>query len=611
MMPDDDTKQSYSYRLTPPTSANCIPKSEFVLTCNFDRLAATYPEFGSAREQSSRQSASDPSTEFNKALTRCLLRHHFNLQLPSLPEGRLCPPVPNRANYVRWLRELIASSSRDLERFCGRSSDEVNDYTQKHCNKSEAEKADLQFRGIDIGTGVSAIYPLLLTTDLFAKSDEFRDEIKAGTHSTSSQKDHVHNSGQSINSWRFLATDIDPIAAESARRNVKANNLEQQICVVQVKSNNSAACIPNGPLSAAMAEARCNSIFLTLTSSTGNDETDLSTFPKFDFVMTNPPFYSTAEEATAPRAGDKRSRTEMTSSEATYVSKYAFDHDITRDTRANEGGDVGFIKDIMMDSQFYRNHITWYTSLVAKRSSLDTILRQLQTLDGVWGNRGQIRTVEFRQGSSSSSGGGLLGIDNERWDDPMRCSPRVRWGIAWTYERAVARCSACRIHTGLTSFVVALNENDLAINTRKEGGSDDDAAAAAYCDEVISRLTTYFNDFRTTSLKCTKRQSKRGLPACVTVTEDIPACRKIHNQGRVNDNVNLPLVGHFIIDVLVKVLSGSSAFQDGLESTNIEVSLEVYSHTKHGNSLVDKIRNPMPGEIGRTNRKWRRLNKNK
>jgi 23S rRNA A1618 N6-methylase RlmF len=605
MMSDDDTKQSYSYRLTSPTSANCIPKSEFVLSCNFDHLAATYPEFGSAREQLSQQSASDPSTEFNKALTRCLLRHHFKLQLPSLPEGRLCPPVPNRANYVRWLRELMASSSRDLERFCTQSSDGVNNHMQNHFNQSEAKKADLQFRGIDIGTGVSAIYALLLSTDLFAKSDVFKDYIKDGTDSAIGQKDHMDNSGQSINSWTFLATDIDPIAVESASNNVKANKLEHQICVVQIKSSNSSTCIPNGPLSTAMFQARCNSMFHTSISSTSNDETDLSTYPKFDFVMTNPPFYSTTEEATAPRAGDKRSRTEMTSNEAIYKPKYAFDQDTTTDIKATEGGDVGFINDIMIDSQFYRNHITWYTSLVAKRSSLDTILRQLQTLDGVWGNRGQIRTVEFRQGSSS-----MLGRDHESQDDPMRCSTRVRWGIAWTYERAVARCSACRICTGLTSFVVAINENDLATNTHKEGGSDDDAAAA-YCDEVISRLTTYFESFRATPLKCTKQQSKRGLPACVTVIEDIHACRKMQSQGRQNDNDNLPHAGHFIIDAFVKVVCGSSEVQDDPGSINMQVSLEIYSHTKHGNTLVDKIRTPMSGEISRTNRKWRRLNKKK
>jgi len=34
------------------------------------------------------------------SLTRALLNEHFQLQLPSLPEGHLCPPLLNRANYM-------------------------------------------------------------------------------------------------------------------------------------------------------------------------------------------------------------------------------------------------------------------------------------------------------------------------------------------------------------------------------------------------------------------------------------------------------------------------------------------------------------------------------
>lgn len=34
--------------------------------------------------------------EFNSTLTRALLKHDFRIELPALPEGTLCPPVPNR-----------------------------------------------------------------------------------------------------------------------------------------------------------------------------------------------------------------------------------------------------------------------------------------------------------------------------------------------------------------------------------------------------------------------------------------------------------------------------------------------------------------------------------
>mmetsp|Transcript_7407 Transcript_7407/g.10801 ORF Transcript_7407/g.10801 Transcript_7407/m.10801 type:complete len:141 (-) Transcript_7407:10-432(-) len=114
--------------------------------------------------------------------------------MPSLPEGRLCPPVPNRCNYVAWLKKLLLSNATDLHRFS---------------NAGDASLG-LQYNGIDIRTGVSAIYPLLLTTKLFAKSNELRSNDKQ------------------IKKWKFLATDtynIDPVAIESANRNVREDYL--------------------------------------------------------------------------------------------------------------------------------------------------------------------------------------------------------------------------------------------------------------------------------------------------------------------------------------------------------------------------------------------------
>ena len=618
-MLNEANEQVYSYKLIPSTSSknNSITKSEFVLSCNFDRLATQYPELNSARTKNlPPQSAFDPSTKFNKTLTRCLLRHHFNLQLPSLPQGRLCPPIPNRANYVRWMRELILSSSNDLEEFSTSSFECPSKDSKKYDNNltHDTQRSTLQFQGIDVGTGVSAIYPLLLSTELFAKSGRFRElcdgsnaqganscKTVEDTDSQCSQQPQHKIDGR----WKFLATDIDPIAVDSALINVKANNLEDQICVVQVKkaseysrptsSNRSITKLSRGPLFSAMLEARHNTMFQT-NAIGENEKDDLSIFPKFDFVMTNPPFYGTTKEATAPRAGDKRSRTEMTSNEAVYIQSHnqLFDHDCNTKNQLNEGGDIGFILDIMKDSEFFRHHVTWYTSLVAKRSSLDAILHRLQTLNGVWGNRGQIRTVEFRQGSSSN-----LGQKRNANDDPLHCSPRVRWGIAWTYERAASRCTSCMVTSGLISFNVSLSGQDILSD--KKGKEKDNA----YCEEIVSRLKVYFSSFRESPLKCTS-QIRNGLH-CVTVIEERFA--QTPSSASCNDDIdndNLPYDGHFVIDAIVRVTNNSPQDQSGQHDARIEVNLEIYCHTKYGNILVDKIRGPLPGEIGRTNRRWRR-----
>ncbi|KAL9183339.1 hypothetical protein ACHAXT_005126 [Thalassiosira profunda] len=381
------------------------------------KLADKYPEFASAwaelqsgRNQSEEHNdagttpatptalASRVSHKFNAALSRSLLHHHFQLDLPSLPPGRLCPPIPNRANYACWIRELLVASERDLCRFNPEYAADTGLGIED--GGDNVGGRGWRHRGIDIGTGVSAIYPLLLSTELFAETDAFH-------------QNKTDNGGEQ---WKFLATDIDPLAIQSARANVQANHLEDRIFVMQVEDKTTSAesggeKTQKGPLHAAMEEAK------KLPAFQSQDGT-----PKIDFVMTNPPFYETATEASEPRAGDKRSRTDMSANEGVYTTNTGIGDDMDDNAGENrsDGGDVGFVAAIMADSQTFLREVTWYTSLVAKRSSLDALLKKLQTLDGVWGNRGQIRTVEFRQGNKCES--------DERWE--KKSSTRVR-ALKW------------------------------------------------------------------------------------------------------------------------------------------------------------------------------------
>ena len=584
---------SFTYQFTPSSTNSSPDKSRFSLECNFDQLACEYPEFkcefdrlnkrrrreessadndltraaAKARTQANQSDnetihdsqdsrseskstnsfSSEINHSFNVALTRALLQKHFGLNMPSLPEGRLCPPVPNRCNYVAWLKQLMLRNSMDLYRF----------------SKAEGLSSyNLQYKGIDIGTGVSAIYPLLLSTELFAKCNEL-------------------NRGQP-NKWKFLATDIDYIAIESARQNVNANNLQDEICVALVTKEESTTSsrgnMAKGPLFSAMKVAKEEDMFKQIDTATNQEnEHDDDNYPKFDFCMTNPPFYESVDEVTAPRAGDKRSRTDMSINEGLYRPADA----------SSQGGDVGFVESIIQDSIFLRTRVTWYTSLIAKRSSLDAIYQNLQSVEGIWGNRGQIRTVEFRQDNADSE---------EKKKDHFS---RVRWGIAWTFERAVGRVTSCRLRGGLQSFVVSIPIR----------GDATDAI-----NEVSSRLQTYYSEVRDLNLKCTDEyrernndvtSNERTKERCVTVTEErfsghTGAPTSHHDQ----DNRNLPIEGHFIIDAFISTKSISQSCSDNVD---VEVSLEVYAHTKYGTALVNKIRSQLTGEIGRTNRRWRRL----
>lgn len=52
-----------------------------------------------------------------------------------IPDGQLCPTVPNRSNYIHWINDLL--SSEVIQSLGG------------------------EVKGFDIGTGANCIYPLL------------------------------------------------------------------------------------------------------------------------------------------------------------------------------------------------------------------------------------------------------------------------------------------------------------------------------------------------------------------------------------------------------------------------------------------------------------------
>ncbi|EPS95464.1 hypothetical protein FOMPIDRAFT_1132490 [Fomitopsis schrenkii] len=149
----------------------------------------------------------------SRRLTEAILLRDFKLTI-DIPEDRLCPPVPNRLNYILWLQDVL----------------DVTCLT-------EHLVADRTIRGVDVGTGASAIYPLL-----GCRSDP---------------------------RWVFVATDIDERSLEYAQRNVRRNDLYRRISVVRSD--------PAGPiLSHVLSEHSSISVF--------------------DFTMCNPPFYSSKED---------------------------------------------------------------------------------------------------------------------------------------------------------------------------------------------------------------------------------------------------------------------------------------------------------------------------
>ena len=176
-------------------------------TVDFKALTKNNPDFKALwQKHSGKLDFQDPHTV--KTLSQAILKSDFNLQL-SVPDDRLCPPVPNRWNYVTWLQSLLDSTSLP--------------YT----NKYDPERKVI---GLDIGTGASAIYTMLCL--------------------------------QSRPNWTMCATDIDKKSFDSAARNLALNNLITRTRLLQATELN--PIIPLAALGVSQLDFTiCNPPFFT------------------------------------------------------------------------------------------------------------------------------------------------------------------------------------------------------------------------------------------------------------------------------------------------------------------------------------------------------------
>ncbi|KAK6336692.1 hypothetical protein TWF718_009484 [Orbilia javanica] len=221
------------------------PKNVYKNGVSFAQLAKEYPGLGKCLKGTSSIDFHDP--ESIRQLAKALLKKEFNLDI-DLPEDRLCPGVPNRLNYILWLNDLLLDT-----------------------HKERSSPGPPKVTGIDIGTGASAIYPLLGCAQ--------------------------------FPNWNFFATDIDSKSLSSATANIAQNGLEDRITLLDVSS-----------------------------SSTILPEEEITSYPQpIDFTMCNPPFYtsindmlsSAKKKAVPPLSACTGSTTEMVTDggEVTFVNR--------------------------------------------------------------------------------------------------------------------------------------------------------------------------------------------------------------------------------------------------------------------------------------------------
>ncbi len=99
-----------------------------------------------------------------KVLNQALLRHFYQIENWTIPDGFLCPPVPGRADYIHYLADLLAEDNRAVI----------------------PRDASL----LDVGCGANCIYPLI---------------------------------GHREYGWRFTGSEINSQAMQAANATIEAN----------------------------------------------------------------------------------------------------------------------------------------------------------------------------------------------------------------------------------------------------------------------------------------------------------------------------------------------------------------------------------------------------
>lgn len=147
-----------------------------------------------------------------KALNQALLKQFYGVAVWDIPKQYLCPPIPGRADYLHCMADLLSATNAGVT--------------------PQGES----IRGLDIGIGANAIYPLI------------------GNHEYG---------------WNFVGADIDSNALKNAQHILDANMLSNMI---ELRLQTLPNCIFKGVIKQGEA---------------------------FDFTMCNPPFHASLADAQA------------------------------------------------------------------------------------------------------------------------------------------------------------------------------------------------------------------------------------------------------------------------------------------------------------------------
>ncbi|MFA5833352.1 MAG: 23S rRNA (adenine(1618)-N(6))-methyltransferase RlmF [Bacteroidota bacterium] len=312
---------------------NLHPRNKNNIRYDFQSLIKLYPELKQFvfTNRYKHETVDFANPDAVRVLNKVLLQHFYGLSYWDIPKNYLCPPIPGRADYIHHVADLLAS-----------------------CNNNIIPQGN-SITALDIGVGANCIYPII---------------------------------GNKEYGWRFICSDVDPIAIESAKKIVHSNHFPDESIEIRRQGN-------------------LNQMFQGIVTS--DDQ--------FDVTMCNPPFHSTMGQA---MSGTLRKWKNVTPKKmpSTALNFGGQSHELIF-----PGGEEAFITSMIQESVQFAKQIFWFTSLVSKQSNLSKINKSFKMVVPV-----EVRTVEMAQGQKKSRFVAWTFLTN----DEQQQWQREKWNIQHT-----------------------------------------------------------------------------------------------------------------------------------------------------------------------------------
>lgn len=222
-----------------------------------------------------------------KWLNTALLKQHYGIGYWQIPKGYLCPPIPGRADYIHHIADLLSEGVKEVPR-------------------------GGHIKCLDTGVGANCIYPIV---------------------------------GNRAYGWRFVGSDIDPIAIDAAQRIINGND--------SLTGNIDLRLQPNQ-----------QDIFYGI----------IKRNERFDIALCNPPFHGSLKEALA---GSRRKVSNLSGKK---TDQPVLNFGGQNRELWHEGGELAFISKMIKESEKFGQSCLWFSSLVSKKEHIKRLSAALRTV---------------------------------------------------------------------------------------------------------------------------------------------------------------------------------------------------------------------------------------